>query len=430
MKIHIVQKGDTLWKIAQKYGVDFEELKQMNTQLSNPDLIMPGMKIKVPTGGVPVKTDTKINYNTKKEVPKEMPKKEMPKKETPKEMPKKEMPKVEHPYGMGKPKANVDVEDTKANEKPSKPFVPQMPIKQQPFYPDIDVHNFYTVNMPMMPEMKQQPQLPPKPANVLPNIMKQDDEMKDIYKEPMSDTEEEENESMTMPYMPQMPYMPMQPQTMPAYGGQWPQNCMPVSPVMPGPGFGPMANYGAPNNSYMYPQEENPEMMNDDHDEMNDHGGMVQGAQMHPGQGFYPNAPQAQPAYGMPYGMVPPGCVPVSPIMPGSGFGPMGYHPQPMMPSPYQPNMVSPEMMEDDGDDMENVENMAYPNMMYPTHMVPAPYGNGCGCGQPHPMMPYYGYPMAHPYPQPYHAYPPHPQGMYDYSRLYAAPQYDEEDED
>ncbi|MEC3434256.1 SafA/ExsA family spore coat assembly protein, partial [Bacillus cereus] len=46
MKIHIVQKGDTLWKIAKKYGVDFDTLKQTNTQLSNPDLIMPGMKIK------------------------------------------------------------------------------------------------------------------------------------------------------------------------------------------------------------------------------------------------------------------------------------------------------------------------------------------------------------------------------------------------
>ncbi|MGN4478868.1 spore coat assembly protein ExsA, partial [Bacillus cereus group sp. MYBK40-2] len=55
MKIHIVQKGDTLWKIAKKYGVDFDTLKQTNTQLSNPDLIMPGMKIKVPSNGVQVK---------------------------------------------------------------------------------------------------------------------------------------------------------------------------------------------------------------------------------------------------------------------------------------------------------------------------------------------------------------------------------------
>ncbi|MDY0396861.1 SafA/ExsA family spore coat assembly protein [Virgibacillus halophilus] len=48
MKIHVVQKGDTLWELSKKYGVDFEALKQANTQLSSPDMIMPGMKIKIP----------------------------------------------------------------------------------------------------------------------------------------------------------------------------------------------------------------------------------------------------------------------------------------------------------------------------------------------------------------------------------------------
>lgn len=48
MQIHTVQKGDTLWKIAKMYGVDFEELKAANPQLANPDLIMPGMKIIIP----------------------------------------------------------------------------------------------------------------------------------------------------------------------------------------------------------------------------------------------------------------------------------------------------------------------------------------------------------------------------------------------
>lgn len=48
MQVHTVQKGDTLWKIAKMYGVDFEELKAANPQLTNPDLIMPGMKILIP----------------------------------------------------------------------------------------------------------------------------------------------------------------------------------------------------------------------------------------------------------------------------------------------------------------------------------------------------------------------------------------------
>src|SRR5574342_337577 len=68
VKIHIVQKGDTLWKIAKKYGVNFEELKKLNSQLSNPDMIMPGMKIKVPTSGGSVKKEAPI-VGAKKEMP-------------------------------------------------------------------------------------------------------------------------------------------------------------------------------------------------------------------------------------------------------------------------------------------------------------------------------------------------------------------------
>lgn len=59
MKIHIVQKGDTLWSIAEKYGVDFEQLKSVNVHISSPDMIMPGMKIKVPTEDKHVKHKTK-----------------------------------------------------------------------------------------------------------------------------------------------------------------------------------------------------------------------------------------------------------------------------------------------------------------------------------------------------------------------------------
>ena len=101
VKIHIVQKGDTLWKIAKKYGVNFEELKKLNSQLSNPDMIMPGMKIKVPTSGGNIKKETqtgtggaKINLGSKKE----QPIKEQPiVKETPKEKPVKEVPVKEVP---------------------------------------------------------------------------------------------------------------------------------------------------------------------------------------------------------------------------------------------------------------------------------------------------------------------------------------------
>ncbi|UFT97906.1 LysM peptidoglycan-binding domain-containing protein [Radiobacillus kanasensis] len=58
MKIHIVREGETLWKIAQKYNVNFEKLKEVNSHLADPDSLMPGMKIKIPTQAQPVKMET------------------------------------------------------------------------------------------------------------------------------------------------------------------------------------------------------------------------------------------------------------------------------------------------------------------------------------------------------------------------------------
>ncbi|WP_198946031.1 SafA/ExsA family spore coat assembly protein [Terribacillus sp. 7520-G] len=49
MKIHIVQKGDTMWSIANKYGVSFDELREMNGHIREPELAVPGMKLKIPT---------------------------------------------------------------------------------------------------------------------------------------------------------------------------------------------------------------------------------------------------------------------------------------------------------------------------------------------------------------------------------------------
>ncbi|WP_417774581.1 SafA/ExsA family spore coat assembly protein [Siminovitchia sediminis] len=141
MKIHIVQKGDTLWKIAKKYGVDFEELKKVNAQLSNPDMIMPGMKIKVPAGGTAVK----------KEMPK-MPQagvKGVPKKEMPKELPKK-------------PK---EVKKEVPKEMPQKMYQPVMPQS----LPEIDINNYYMMNMSQMQaQVQQQPKEEESPEMVMP----------------------------------------------------------------------------------------------------------------------------------------------------------------------------------------------------------------------------------------------------------------------
>ena len=45
---HTVVKGDTMWKIANKYEVGLSEIKTANTHIKNPDLIYPGDKLNIP----------------------------------------------------------------------------------------------------------------------------------------------------------------------------------------------------------------------------------------------------------------------------------------------------------------------------------------------------------------------------------------------
>ena len=49
MKIHIVKQGDSLYSIAQKYGVSLEDVLKANPGISNPDVIDVGTKVKIPT---------------------------------------------------------------------------------------------------------------------------------------------------------------------------------------------------------------------------------------------------------------------------------------------------------------------------------------------------------------------------------------------
>jgi morphogenetic protein associated with SpoVID len=246
VKIHIVQKGDTLWKIAKKYGVNFEELKQMNTQLSNPDMIMPGMKIKVPTGGGMVKKEApitgkpeaKINMGTKKEMPKEQ-----PIALAPKEAPKKEMP-IEQP-----PKMEEQIEPIA--EAPKKPFTPKMP---QPIIPEIDINNYYMMNMA---NLSVQPQQPAKPVPKPPKPVKEEVKPKQIAPA--------ELQSQAPPQFPMQPKQ-LPPETKPLPEVKPLQEMKPVKGVKPlpeahtdvpnftqGGGYEPM-NPMYPQNFYPYPQ--------------------------------------------------------------------------------------------------------------------------------------------------------------------------------
>lgn len=62
---HIVQRGDSLWKIAVKYQIGVSEIIAANKQIPNPDLIYPNQKINIPnidkTKGVEQQVLTLVN---------------------------------------------------------------------------------------------------------------------------------------------------------------------------------------------------------------------------------------------------------------------------------------------------------------------------------------------------------------------------------
>lgn len=106
LKIHVVQKGDTMWEISKQYGVDFETLKQLNSHIASPDMIMPGMKIKIPSTAKAVKKEQQ-----KKEVQKE----------------------AKHPYKDITPKPLPVIHED--DHVPKKAVKPEMPLPQMPQMP-------------------------------------------------------------------------------------------------------------------------------------------------------------------------------------------------------------------------------------------------------------------------------------------------------
>ncbi len=55
--IYVVQEGDTLSGIAEKFGVSLEDLMRINS-IANPDLIYPGQQLIIPGGELPQPTPT------------------------------------------------------------------------------------------------------------------------------------------------------------------------------------------------------------------------------------------------------------------------------------------------------------------------------------------------------------------------------------
>lgn len=130
MDVHIVVKGDTLWKIARQYGISFEDLKRVNAHLANPDYIVPGMKIFLPV--------------KKKE--------HMPNVKGPEKKPQQGKPAP--PAAQIKPPTHKKPE----TGMPSKPSKPMQPIPLPPLGETVKPHH-----KPSMPP-RPTPPVPPAPT--------------------------------------------------------------------------------------------------------------------------------------------------------------------------------------------------------------------------------------------------------------------------
>ncbi|MGG0413201.1 SafA/ExsA family spore coat assembly protein, partial [Peribacillus simplex] len=325
MKIHIVQKGDTLWKLAKKYGVSFEELKKVNAQLSNPDMMMPGMKIKIPgASGAVIKETVKPNVNIQPGIkesqiqsyqaqPAPMKEQQIMQKPAVKEQPKKEQPKFQQPVNE-QPKFQQPVKE-QIVQQPVKEQIVQQPVKKEqqivqpkpiikekqkivpkevpipmPVIPEIDINNYYMVNMTNM-SVQKPPAPPPLPKK----------------KEEPAVTKKKKKK----------------PAVQPAQEYSEPEDdCIPVTPILPGSGYciqpppwahmhmqGMQAPYQGAQGYQAAPETYGYQMMEESSDiwgessdmQMMDQG-FVQGASMNaPSQQYYPyqaSAPVPHHFYG------------------------------------------------------------------------------------------------------------------------------------
>ncbi|MGE7766759.1 SafA/ExsA family spore coat assembly protein, partial [Peribacillus sp. NPDC096540] len=297
MKIHIVQKGDTLWKLAKKYGVSFEELKKVNAQLSNPDMMMPGMKIKIPgtSGAVKKETiipSTNIPSGMKETQIKPTHVQHVPKKEQ-QIMPK---PPVKEKQIIQQPKKEQQIVQPKPIIKEKQIVVPKEVPVPVPIVPEIDINNYYMVNMTNM-SVQKPPAPPPLPKKkekaVVPK--KKKPAVKEVYQEQPVVQEICEPVEECIPVTPIMPGSGFCIQPPP-----W--ACMPMQgmqgvPYQGVPGFQP-----APAIQGYQMMEESSDVMGESPDMHTMGQGYVQGASMNPNtQQFYPyqaSAPVPHHFYG------------------------------------------------------------------------------------------------------------------------------------
>jgi len=236
LKIHIVQKGETLYDIAAQYGVSFDELQKLNSQLSTPDMIMPGMKVKIPGSAKTVQSESKT---------------------------KEEKKEVQKPYMDVSPKPEPVMKKEEQKQPQKKPNIPMHPIPVMPIQQsddmkqvDIDIEKNKTINfhpMPPKPEMEMQQKPEMKKAHMNQPAYPHQQPM---YHQPMFHDDCGCGGQMpSHQQAPMMQYSPMGP------GNMYPQTFAPMpyddcgcGGQMPSHQQAPMMQYSPMGPGNMYPQ--------------------------------------------------------------------------------------------------------------------------------------------------------------------------------
>lgn len=204
-----------MWELSKKYGVDFEALKAANSHISSPDMVMPGMKIRIPTTAKTVKKEAPVKEvkEVKKEAQVETPFKDISPKPIPVIKEDDEKPEM-----VVKPELPM----------PQMPQIPQMtmPLMQSPTIEQEQYTTYMTFNFDESSESKeslekgiqhtQQPQEQPVSYEPMYQPMYQPAQMVPCY--PVN------------PCWGMHPMIPMQPVTLPAYMG-YPQKMPMVEQV-------------------------------------------------------------------------------------------------------------------------------------------------------------------------------------------------------
>ncbi|WP_051330752.1 SafA/ExsA family spore coat assembly protein [Aneurinibacillus terranovensis] len=448
MKIHIVKRGDTLWKIAKRYGVDFKTLLEANTHIKNPDKIMPGMKVKVPTEGVNIKPelptsphsnqplgDIDINLEMNIEIPSVPFKKEKPMKEFPVV---KEKPMKEAPVAKEMPIVEMPVEEAPAPIPIPAPTPPplapkkEMPIPAPAPAPVVEAP-VQKAPLPSPPAVPCPP-CPPQTVQPCPPPVKQ----MQVYIEESSSSYEM-MQHMMPPLMPMMhpfpaPFMPMPQVPLPCKRPPFalapmihrPPCPMPLAPVIHRPLCPPLPMH-MPMPVHQFPQMG--AVMGDEETESSSYSPITTGpalpweaGQAYPAMPYYhqpagtwmsPGMAPGMP-YGYPYGMTQDMYSGMSPDM-SDGTAPS---------APYgTPSDFSPGTSFDTADSSSGESSSSSPDTSYgmaPGTSYGAPYGMtpGMSYGTPYGTTPgmSYGTPYGMPPGMPYSSTPGAGQTMMSYN--------------